>query len=272
MQQLSESNLRLLLAIDRDINVAIEKLTVGLASKELESVIQQYNDNSTKLETALKNLDKPSTKEYTTGKYENKLEFCNKRYTITQRDVRKLLYYDPQTGNLYWKISQTFGKRKEGDLAGRVLHHGYLAITINSKVYTAHRIIWLYVYGYFPEHQIDHINRKRDDNRLCNLREVTARCNIRNSSLSSLNKTGVKGISWKASKKTWQCTIRVNETKVITKTCQDFTEAVCYRLAFEQCLDWNLCDSESTSYKYLVEIGVINPTQPLAQPKILTSN
>ncbi len=42
----------------------------------------------------------------------------------------------------------------------------------------AHRLIWIYHYGPIPEgFEIDHINRKRDDNRIENLRVVPRRLN-----------------------------------------------------------------------------------------------
>jgi hypothetical protein len=54
---------------------------------------------------------------------------------------------------------------------------GYVQIKISGKLYHAHRLAWLYVYGYMPEKEIDHINRIRDDNRIANLREATSQLN-----------------------------------------------------------------------------------------------
>lgn len=48
---------------------------------------------------------------------------------------------------------------------------GYLIIKVKSRQFKAHRIVWLLNYGHFPKSELDHINRKRTDNRIENLRE-----------------------------------------------------------------------------------------------------
>ena len=49
----------------------------------------------------------------------------------------------------------------------------YTDIHIDGYSYKAHRLVWLYVYGKWPEYTIDHVNREKSDNRLCNLRGRT---------------------------------------------------------------------------------------------------
>ena len=37
----------------------------------------------------------------------------------------------------------------------------------------AHRLVWFYIHGKWPEMELDHINNNKRDNRIENLREVT---------------------------------------------------------------------------------------------------
>jgi hypothetical protein len=64
---------------------------------------------------------------------------------------------------------------KAGSTAGSVKRNGYVAIKIDGVLYKAHRLAWYLGTGVWPapEIEIDHINRVKGDNRLCNLRLVT---------------------------------------------------------------------------------------------------
>jgi len=92
--------------------------------------------------------------------------------TITYDEVHKLFNYDPEIGIFTNKIPRG-SSAKKGAFAGSLNGDGYLNIQVNGKSYKASRLAWLYVFGYFPENQIDHINRIRTDNRIENLREVS---------------------------------------------------------------------------------------------------
>ena len=89
--------------------------------------------------------------------------------------------YFPETGLLV--------DRKNNKVMGNLNKDGYLTISINGRTQMLHRVVYCLYHGYFPENPIDHINRNRSDNRICNLREVTVSCNIRNSNISKANKS-----------------------------------------------------------------------------------
>jgi hypothetical protein len=91
---------------------------------------------------------------------------------LTAERVRELLDYNPDTGIFRWRIRPAVNV-KPGDVAGSPGNRGYIKIQINKKVYAAHRLAWLYVYGANPLECIDHINRDKLDNRIANLREAT---------------------------------------------------------------------------------------------------
>jgi len=90
---------------------------------------------------------------------------------LTQKYVKELLNYDPATGFFSWCVP----KRKKYIASNQ--NGKYQRIDIDGQKYLAHRIAWLYVYGKFPDNEIDHINFVKHDNRITNLRDVTHRVN-----------------------------------------------------------------------------------------------
>lgn len=167
---------------------------------------------------------------------------------LTQKRVRELLDYDPETGLLTWKVNRR-GSAKAGDVIKTVNGAGYVQLAIDSKKYLAHRVIWLWNYGYFPEKQVDHISRVPTDNRLCNLREIASSCNVQNSCVSTRNRTGVKGV--RVDKYGCHAFIMIGGRQIHIKTVHDFTEAVALRLAAEQCLGYSSCDNQSSAFVYM---------------------
>lgn len=112
-------------------------------------------------------------------------------------ELREKLYYDPQTGQLTWKKLRN--QKRIGEVACSMDICGYIQISFGSGcVHKGHRVAWAIHYGAWPEGQIDHINGKRSDNRIENLREVDHRTNCQNVRLGSMvNKsTGFLGV-WK---------------------------------------------------------------------------
>ena len=141
--------------------------------------------------------------DYIVNKYDAKKSrighICNncKRFIssmdkITQENLRKAFKYNPETGSIIHRYETLNGKKNQ--VATYSHSSGYLSMSIGKKEYLAHRIIFMYVYGYIPE-QIDHINHIRNDNRLCNLRNATHMQNCKNHSLSKKNTSGHNGVS-----------------------------------------------------------------------------
>lgn len=168
---------------------------------------------------------------------------------LTQERLIELLHYNKETGIFTRRIGVA-GGGKAGSIAG-YLNKGYVTIGIDYRRYHAHRLAWLYVYGYIPESEIDHIDKIRHHNWITNLREVSHQCNIRNTGNFSHNSSGVKGIIWCKPNKNWRVTINVNGKQIQIGMFTNFCEAVCARLAVEQCLDWNNCDSSSPAFSYI---------------------
>ena len=124
----------------------------------------------------------------------------------SQERLKELLNYDPQTGIFTWKLS-TSARVRVGDVAGTKSVQGYIIISIDNSEYRTNRLAWMYAYGEDPGHlQVDHKNRKRDENNITNLRLATCLQN-------NLNKV-VKGYHWCKQANKWRATIRVDGKKI----------------------------------------------------------
>lgn len=116
----------------------------------------------------------------------------------TQERLKEVVEYNQETGEFVWRVS-TGPRIKAGDPAGAYKGHGYGRIQIDGVRYNAHRLAWLYVYGYYPSALIDHINMDISDNRISNLREASHSDNLKNKKSRASTATGVKGITLSSS-------------------------------------------------------------------------
>lgn len=114
---------------------------------------------------------------------------------MTQSELKALVSYDPITG-AFTRLVQTSPRAKAGQTAGWLDGRGYTCFHIGGREEKAHRLAWLYVYGYWPTKEIDHINRIKTDNRIANLRHVSRQENECNKGVQKNNRSGFKGVSW----------------------------------------------------------------------------
>lgn len=105
-------------------------------------------------------------------------------------ELRKFFTYDKKSGVIQHRKTRRSISIKPD--AG-----GYLRLSFRGKQVFAHRAAWLIANGPFPpgKPQVDHINGKRDDNRLKNLRAVSTSENLRNQSCNVRSNTGIRGVS-----------------------------------------------------------------------------
>ena len=127
---------------------------------------------------------------------------------ITQDELKELLHYDSKTGVFTWKAKKG-GRASKGQTAGAADAYGYIVIRINSVLYKAHRLAWLYTYGDWPETNLDHINRVKDDNRIKNLRVASQSLNMHNAKRLA-SSSGCVGVSWDKNRNKWAARIKVD--------------------------------------------------------------
>lgn len=168
----------------------------------------------------------------------------------------KFVYKD---GCLFLKVGT--GRCGTDRAVGHINKDGYIEVSLDGKKIGAHRVIFLMHHGYFPENDIDHIDRSRTNNNILNLREVARSCNVINSGLRRDNTTGVTG---------------VYATSGINSKCGAYTAEICrnktrHRLGYFVSLDdavmarWKAevdhgfpnCSSSSPAYQYLIVNGLV---------------
>lgn len=118
---------------------------------------------------------------------------------LTPEEVSEFLQYS--NGKLFW-LKAPSKRIRAGSQAGTLRPTGYRQVRILGKSYLEHHLIWYLHTGKWPVFDIDHINRKRDDNRIENLREVTHQFNCFNNT--------AKGFYFDKRNKKFMAYIRIN--------------------------------------------------------------
>lgn len=144
---------------------------------------------------------------------------------LTHEILKDLIFCNVETGKFYWKhrpekYFPTYKSYKQwnGAWDGKEAFTSfdkkkYKVGAIFNKSYKAHRIIWFYAYGEWPN-QLDHINGMKSDNRLLNLRNVNNSENRKNMGIQKNNTSGIRGISWSNRDKYWVSKITVDKKEI----------------------------------------------------------
>lgn len=149
---------------------------------------------------------------------------------LTVQRLREILEYDPETGLFTNKVKRN-RNTKVGSVAGGVYSNGYRGLLIGRVRYRENRLAWFYVHGVWPVGQIDHINHDRADNRISNLRDVTASENIRNTVRNSVkeSKSASGRVGVKRCHGGWQAVITINRKEIYLGWSKDLQTAISYR-------------------------------------------
>ena len=156
-------------------------------------------------------------------------------------DLWEEFEYAPLAGKLHWrnpkrgikKATQGTGTRAKGNKP-------YLSLRFRGGTWKAHRLIWKWVKGVDPGTlEVDHRNRKHDDNSWVNLRLGTGSQNQMNRDIQSNNSTGVRGVHRQNDK--FGASIQKDKVSIFLGSYDTVEEAASIRLKAEAELfgDWN---------------------------------
>ncbi|MBG6209237.1 hypothetical protein IWQ49_003908 [Labrenzia sp. EL_126] len=129
----------------------------------------------------------------------------------SQARLLELFDYDETTGNLRFRKSR--GGKRAGSLCG-TLCYGYIQVSIDERVYRAHRVIFKMAFGREPIGYVDHIDGNRSNNRLENLREATPWQNSLNRVAPSTSNTGHMGVYWNKDARRFNVCISIGNQNV----------------------------------------------------------
>ena len=152
---------------------------------------------------------------------------------VTHADLKRLFWMDRFTGDLRRLTNRP--NSPVNSVAGFIDNSvGYRKIKIKNVRYYAHRLVWLYYYGEWPDKSIDHIDGNKLNNRIENLRVVTHQENHKNRQRASNNTSGVTGVGVHTQTKKWRSRIRVDDELIHLGVFDNFEDAVAARKAAER--------------------------------------
>lgn len=156
--------------------------------------------------------------------------------------LHECFIYDPVNGFLIWRTRpQSHFDTKRGMNISNSSHagnkiecndRGYLKVRINGQNYFSHQIIFAMEYGRWAS-TIDHIDGNGLNNRINNIREVSASENQKNSSRRRGAKTLLMGVSWHKGIEKWVAYIGASGALERLGSHSCFFEAVCRRKSAE---------------------------------------
>lgn len=169
-----------------------------------------------------------------------------KRSDITPELCRQLLSYDPETGRFFYRERpvELFKDGKQSaehnrtawnsKMAGKeaflyLRNDGYLSGYIYGMRWMSQRVAWAIYYGMWPNGIIDHINGKKTDNRIINLRDVDHAANGKNMSTRPTNVAGYIGVTKDKSRGCWRARIYNGKRDVFLGRFKNVDDAIAAR-------------------------------------------
>ena len=145
---------------------------------------------------------------------------------ISWQRVRELFVYREDG----WLERAVGGRKHAASYRGRFIGSGYLALSVDSRTYYVHRLVWFYHRAVWPSH-VDHIDGCKTNNRIENLRECTAAQNQHNTTAKSCSQSGLKGVFPAGSEGKWLSLIVLDGKQKYLGT---FTDKVAAARAYDK--------------------------------------
>jgi hypothetical protein len=122
--------------------------------------------------------------------------------SLTATRLRKLLDYDPATGEFTWRVNRRGRGGRIGERAG-TLSRGRWQVCLDGVIYLTSRLAVLWMTGRWPKNLVDHRNCNKSDDRWENLREA----DFSENGANSRRRGAFKGVTWTRGK--YQAQIKV---------------------------------------------------------------
>ncbi len=183
---------------------------------------------------------------------EEKLKVINidKFTELTQEELKRQLYYNPDTGIFTRKVSNN-NRVKIGNITSCKDKNGYIKMGINYKEYYAQRLAWLYMEGYFPKGNIKYIDKNRLNNRFDNLSILKPNKKDNKNKLNKNNKSGITGIHWDKNTNKWKGEIIINSKSIYLGRFKKLANAAFAMWKIEIKYKILKKNTDSSAYNYL---------------------
>lgn len=150
-----------------------------------------------------------------------------KKYNIYNLSGEYGVGYTSKGEEFYFDLEDYY---KIKDYCWCIDKYGYVRGNTKESKVKFHRLVMNYPDGMV----IDHINRKKFDNRKSNLRICTQHENSINRSITSSNQSGIVGVYWNKNINKWCAGIGVNGINIYLGSYNNFEEAVEARMNAEK--------------------------------------
>lgn len=124
--------------------------------------------------------------------------------------LRRILEYNPDTGQFTWRINKRGRGAKIGASAGTWKPDGYLSIMIDRRRYPAQRLAWKMITGTEPGPVVDHKDGNTRNNAFNNLRDADLGKNVHNKAMQTNNTSGFKCVFYHKSSGLFQALINAH--------------------------------------------------------------